>query len=137
MLGRKGANMMGMDQDDIVLAPWTTIKYRVSGSALTNTNQSATASSSSSGDQHERQYAQRFLSHGDRSIPQPHFNRDRQHASAGAIRQRGRDSGQSKIRLKTCRMAIDQITSLLRKRHHLRETAEDDFNTATWPKCRE
>ena len=43
MLSRKGANMMGMDQDDIVLAPWTTIKYRVSGSPLANVNQSAAA----------------------------------------------------------------------------------------------
>ncbi|MGL4550518.1 MAG: ABC transporter permease [Gemmataceae bacterium] len=43
VLSGKGANMTGMDQDDIVLAPWTTIKYKVVGQSAQNANQSSAA----------------------------------------------------------------------------------------------
>ena len=36
VLEPKGVNMFGMDQDNVVLAPYTTIKKRISGSTFNN-----------------------------------------------------------------------------------------------------
>ncbi len=40
-LTSKGSDMSGLDQDDVLLAPWTAVKYKVAGSSVTDVNQSA------------------------------------------------------------------------------------------------
>ncbi|MBV8678116.1 MAG: ATP-binding cassette domain-containing protein, partial [Planctomycetaceae bacterium] len=43
VLSRKGTNIIGVDQDDILLAPWTTIKYRVSAASSPHGTRAADA----------------------------------------------------------------------------------------------
>lgn len=123
VLSAKGANMMGMDQDDILLAPWTSIKYRVTGSMLATANQSASSGSSASvntlsnlypGGQASLYPEQSATQAADNPMPVRFANVDRIMAAA-------RSSGEIPA-------AIRQITALLRERHHIRPGQPDDFN---------
>jgi ABC-type antimicrobial peptide transport system permease subunit len=124
VLSPKGANMMGMNQDDILLAPWTTIKYRVAGSALANVNQSSSATGTSSAVNSLKQlYPNAKLNlyplpsatqAANTPLPVRFTNVDHILVAANS-------AGEIPL-------AIRQITLLLRERHRLHTGEADDFN---------
>jgi ABC-type antimicrobial peptide transport system permease subunit len=122
VLSSKGANMMGSDQDDILLAPWTTIKYRVTGSPLTAANQSTSSGSSSSLNTLSNVYpgGQPEL-YPERSVAQAANNpMPVRFASVSQILVSARSAGEIPA-------AIQQITELLRERHRIRQDEPEDF----------
>ncbi|MFZ5448175.1 MAG: ABC transporter permease [Thermodesulfobacteriota bacterium] len=132
VLRAKGANMMGMDQDDVLVAPWTTIKFRVVGASATTANQSATTSSGSSASssatsqtvntlnqlypssQNKLYPEQSATQAADTPLPVRFINVDEIVTAARST--------------KEIPVAIKQITQLLRERHRIRPGAPDDFN---------
>ena len=127
VLAKKGANMMGQDQDDIVLAPWTSIKYRVSGSMLANTNQSSSASGESS----STSDSVNTLSNLYPTATSLYLNRTAVQAADTplSVRMANVDVIQAKARSsEDIEEAIEQMTALLRERHHLRAGQDDDFD---------
>src|SRR5947209_1423893 len=130
VLTPKGANMMGLDQDDILLAPWTTIKYRVSGTSATTANQSAAAAASSS----------TSVSTAVNTLDQlyPNVDNSQLYDQPSAIQQadtpqpiRFANVDQILARAESTEaipQAIRQITGLLHERHHIRPGQADDFN---------
>jgi ABC-type antimicrobial peptide transport system permease subunit len=125
VLSSKGANTFGQDQDDIVVAPWTSIKSRVSGSQLQNTNQSAAAAASSGGTEintlskiYPSAQVQLYpelsaMQTANNPMMVKFITIDQIIASA--------DSGEQ------IQQAIKEITDLLRERHRLRRDEPDDF----------
>ncbi len=124
VLQSKGANMMGMDQDDIVLAPWTTIKYRVSGSSLANVNQSAASAQNATVVNSLNQIypnSQRDLYPVPSTTEQADTPQPVRFANVDQILAAARTSSQIPN-------AIQDITALLRERHHIRPGESDDFS---------
>ncbi|MEN6458140.1 MAG: ABC transporter permease [Thermoguttaceae bacterium] len=127
VLSRKGANMVGMDQDNIVLAPWTTVKYRVSGSMLTNTNQSSSASSSSSST------SDTVNSLSSRYPDATSLYLSRTSTQEADTPQLVRFANVDQIVVKAASerkidRAMSQMSSLLRERHRIKKGDEDDFS---------
>ena len=123
VLSSKGANMVGMDQDDVVLAPWTTIKFRVAGTSTTTVNQSAAAANANAVNSLNQIYPNTQLNlypvpsatqQADTPLPTRFTNVDQIMAAAQSTDE--------------IPLAIRQVTSLLHERHHIRPGQPDDFS---------
>ena len=124
VLARKGANMMGMDQDNLILAPWTTVKYRISSST-------SAAASQGSGETSESVNSLNTLYPGTTSM---YLTRTatQQSDTPQPIRFTNVDNIIAKAVHETkVEKAVAQITDLLRDRHRIKEGGEDDFQIRT------
>ena len=122
VLSRKGANMVGQDQDDVVVAPWTTIKFLISGISA-NATQAVSATSSL-----DQVNSLSNLYPGSTPLYLTPTTTE-----AANTPQPIRFITVDQIMVKAAsgeqiRQAMDQITQLLHERHHIRSDEEDDFN---------
>ncbi len=125
VLSAKGANMMGIDQDDILLAPWTTIKFRVTGAnggSSSTTGGTSSNSAASTVNKIDQTYPNTALALY--PVPSDVETADTptlvKFANVDMITVAARTA-------QDIQPAIDQITDTLREQHRIREGQDDDF----------
>ena len=125
VLSPKGSNTMGLDQDDIVLTPWTSLKYKVAGTSVTNTNQSAATSADPS--QQLNSLSARYPSTQPRLFP---VASAQQKANNPQV-ERMTNVDTIMVRVASAFDVPDvkrRITDILHRRHRIRPNQPDDFN---------
>jgi ABC-type antimicrobial peptide transport system permease subunit len=135
LLRHKGANMMGRDQDDFMIAPWTTVKFRLYGAKLRFAENAAVNNPASSLGQVNtlnRTYPnQQVQLYSQQSVTQ---------AADTPQLTRFTDIDDIYVSVKApdqIPKAIKQIKEVLRRRHHLRDGEPDDFNIRDWTEMAE
>ncbi len=114
--------MMGEDQDDIVLAPWTTIKYRISGTRTAGAK-AATAGASNLEKLNSLQnpYPGTVTLYPVQSaVQKANTPQPVRFETVDVILVKGVSAGRTKE-------AVSEITALLHERHRIRAGQDDDF----------
>lgn len=120
VLKSKGANMIGMDQDDTVIAPWTAVKARLTGAGQTSIS-SVSSSSSTTATSTSSTYPDAtslYPPSSDSNLPPVRFQ-NVDSISAWARTPELVDS------------AVEEITKVLRSTHKLASGVENDFQIRT------
>ncbi len=121
VLPRKGANMMGWDQDDTIIVPWKTMQARLSrggSSAMSAGGGSTTTNASSTSSIYPESTTSRYP------------ERDSVQAQNYPLPVRFNNIDQITVSAKSAEQVPDamaQIAEVLRRRHHIAPGAPDDF----------
>jgi ABC-type antimicrobial peptide transport system permease subunit len=126
-LKRKGANLMGYDEDDILLAPWTTIKFRISGASATAPTSGAAVPVGSADPSQPVALSNPY------AVPNTMLTLGPPSAQFTSPAQPMRvvNIDRIMVRVQSVEMipeATRQITQVLHERHHIKPGQPDDFN---------
>ena len=118
VLRSKGANMMGMDEDDVVITPWTTLRMRVTGrttgSATNTTSTAATSPGALYPGSGIALYPEQSSSiTGDTLFYNKFIRLNQIYFSATKVEE--------------MEQAIEEVTHVLRERHRLTPEQDNDF----------
>ena len=122
MLTPKGANVTGDDQDDVIVAPWTTVRYRLSNQSASSSGQTTAAAAAATVNTLSTPYPVQTQT----LYPAP--STVQQADTPMAVKFATVDNivcaanGPDKVEA-----AVDQITALLHQRHHVTDVGGNDF----------
>ncbi len=128
MLTGKGANMFGDDQDDILLAPWTTVKWRLSNQSGNSAGQQAAAVTAAASATAVNTLSNLYPTASANTVLYPAVSTVQAADTPQPVRFSNVDqiicsAGSSAA----VRRAVDEITGLLHQRHHVGDHVDNDF----------